>query len=173
VTGRRFGSQPAGPPERYGRPQRSRVQLGGSGAPAPNLPVAFRDEAGRLRAAAHGSTSGQIPMAANRGVARTSRRGRRTGEREGAQVTICSSSPPTRGPRSRLRRSRPRRGRRCTRHDRCSQGEALHNRGASSHRLPVRVSWRIRTVVILMLPREPNAGTNQRSVWESLGESRW
>jgi hypothetical protein len=47
---------------------------GGSGAPAPNLLVAFRDEAGRLRAAAHGSTSGQIPMAANRGVASTSRR---------------------------------------------------------------------------------------------------
>ena len=30
VTGRRFGSQPAGPPERYGKPQRPRVQLGGS-----------------------------------------------------------------------------------------------------------------------------------------------
>ena len=30
MTGRRFGSQPTGPPERYGRPQRSRVQLGGS-----------------------------------------------------------------------------------------------------------------------------------------------
>ena len=27
--------------------------------------------------------------------------------------------------------------------------------------------------VILTLSREPNAGTNQRSVWESLGESRW
>jgi hypothetical protein len=30
VTGRRFGSQPTGPPERYGSPQRSRVLLGGS-----------------------------------------------------------------------------------------------------------------------------------------------
>ena len=47
MTGRRIGSQPAEPPERYGRPQRPRVQLGGSA----RLPGGGSNTFGDLQAA--------------------------------------------------------------------------------------------------------------------------
>ena len=64
MTGRRFGSQPTGPPERYGRPQRSRVQLGGSArVTSPWGPAALWSYFAGSLASLWGACLGQHPCA--------------------------------------------------------------------------------------------------------------